>query len=72
MLLGRDDINPNKPDQNSLTSLMQGDWNKHMEVIKILLEQNDSDPNKADKDGHSVRRRPVRLSLGSDGTDYGS
>ena len=51
MLLRRDDINPNKPDNDDRTPLMGAAWNGHEEVLPVLLGQGDVDPDKPDIHG---------------------
>ena len=44
-LLARDDINPDKPNNDSETSLWDASCNGHEGVVKLLLARNDTNPN---------------------------
>ena len=48
VLLGRDDVNPDKPDIYGRTPLWWAAKNGHMGVVGILLERDDIDPKKLD------------------------
>ena len=52
ILLGRDDIDPNKLDIAGETPLWRAAAHGHEGVVKILLEQDDVDP---DKQGNFLR-----------------
>ena len=45
MLLGQDDIEPDKPDSNGRTPLMRAACNGNEEVVRMLLARNDVNPN---------------------------
>jgi len=51
ILFGRDDIDPNKPNEEGQTPLMLAAWNGHEGVVKILLGRDDIDPNQPDNYG---------------------
>jgi len=51
ILLGRDDVNPDKPDINGRTPLWLAAWNGHEGVVKILLGRDSVDPDKSDNYG---------------------
>ena len=53
MLLGHDDIDPNKPDQDGETPLLWAVLKEYAGVVKTLLGRDDLDPNKPDKDGQT-------------------
>jgi len=53
ILLGRDDIDPDKPGAWEQTPLSYASWNGHEGVVKILLRRKDIDPNKIDWDGET-------------------
>jgi len=46
MLLGRDDVNPDSPNDDGETPLWWAAKNGHEEVVKMLLGRDDVDPNK--------------------------
>jgi len=48
VLLGRDDISPDKPNMFGRTPLWVAARNTHEQVVKILLGRDDLDPNKSD------------------------
>jgi len=54
ILLGRDDVNPDKPDSNSQTALLCAAQNGHEGVVKVLLERDDIDPDKPSKYGRTA------------------
>ena len=51
ILLGRDDVDPDKPGQSGLTPLCLATQNRHEGVVKILLERDDVDPDKPGQSG---------------------
>ena len=51
ILLGRDDVNPNRPDKLGKTPV----WSGHEGVVKMLLGRDDVNPDKPDK----CRRTPL-------------
>ena len=53
LLLGRDDIDPNKPDEEGQTPLMLAALNGHEEVVRLLLGRDDIDPNQRDNYGQT-------------------
>jgi len=53
ILLGRDDIDPNKPGKDDQTPLLRAARNGHERVVKRLLGRNDIDPNKPDEYGRT-------------------
>ena len=53
VLLGRDDINPNKQGVGGQTPLHCAAFNGHEEVVKVLLEQDEVNPDKPDNDGQT-------------------
>jgi len=48
ILLGRDDIDPNKPDNQDRTALWWAAYKGHERVVEILLGRDDVDPDRAD------------------------
>jgi len=46
MLLERDGVDPDKPDNDGKTPLTCSAWNGHVDVVKILLERDDIHPDK--------------------------
>jgi len=55
ILLGREDVNPDKPDDNDRTPLCYAAWNGHEGVVKILLGREDVNPDKPDRWGRTPR-----------------
>jgi len=53
MLLGRDDINPDKPDRHGQTPLWCAAKNGHEGVVKMLLGRGDVNPDKPDNRGRT-------------------
>jgi ankyrin repeat protein len=51
ILIGRDDVNPDKADHKGQTPLCCAAHNGHEEVVKMLLAQDGVNPNKPDKYG---------------------
>jgi len=51
MLLGRDDVNSDKQDNNSESPLSNAALNGNEGVVKILLARDDVNPDKSDNDG---------------------
>ena len=51
ILLGRKDINPNKPDENSQTPRFWATRSGYEGVVKMLLEREDANPDHSDDDG---------------------
>ena len=51
LLLARDDINPNKPDNYGGTPLWQASFNGHEGVARLLLARDDVNPDKPANDG---------------------
>ena len=51
ILLGREEVNPDKPDNGGLTPLSFAAWNGHEGVVKILLGRRDVNPDKASNYG---------------------
>ena len=49
ILLGRDDIDPNKPGDDGQTPLLWAARNGHQGVVRVLLKRDDVDPNKLDR-----------------------
>ena len=49
--LGRDDANPDKPDNYGQTPLWRATCNGHEGVVKVLLERDDVNPDNPDNDG---------------------
>ena len=52
ILLERNDVNHNAPDNRSQIPLLCGASNGHEPVVKILLEQDDVDPDRPSQYGH--------------------
>ena len=77
ILLGRDDINADKPDMDGQTPLCCAAQNGHDGVVKILLGRDGVDPGKPDKDGQTPlccaaqdgREGVVEMLLGRDDID---
>jgi len=53
ILLGRDDVNPDRPNCFSLTPLLCATRNGHEGVVKMLFGRDDVDPNKQDKNSET-------------------
>ena len=74
MLLGRDDVNSDKPDNNGESPLSGAALNGHSGVMKMLLGRDDVNPDKSDNDGHTPFRQAayngheevVKILLGRD------
>jgi len=79
VLLGRDNVNPDKPDDRGRTPLHHASKRGHEGVVKILLERDDVNPNKPDKSGRTPlycaaengRGGVVEILLGRDEVDPG-
>jgi len=61
ILLGREDVAPDKPDDDGQTPLSHAAWNGHSGVVKILLGREDVDPDKPDNNGQT----PLSFAAGS-------
>ena len=61
ILLGRDDIDPDKPGVFGQTPLSCAAWNGHESVVKILLGRGEVDPNGVDNDSET----PLSYAAGS-------
>ena len=59
MLLRRDDLNPDKPDNGGRTPLWCAACNGHEGLVKIPLGRDDVDPNKSDTTKY--RRTPLKI-----------
>ena len=55
ILLERDDIDPDKPDQDGRTPLWWAAWVGQEGVVKLLLGRDDVNPDKPDKSGLTPR-----------------
>ena len=44
LLLGRDDINPDRPNEYGETPLWSAAWNGHVGVVKLLLGRDNVNP----------------------------
>ena len=53
MLLGRDDVNPDKPDEAGRTPLWWASHNGCEGVVKLLLGRDDINPDKPDERGQT-------------------
>jgi len=53
MLLGREGVNPDKPDYEGRTSLSHAAEGGHGGVVEVLLKQEGVDPDKLDNDGRT-------------------
>ena len=51
VLLGRGDVNPDKPDNNGKIPLHLAAWWGHEGVVKVLLGRGDVNPDKPDNYG---------------------
>ena len=51
LLLARDDVNPNKPDNNGRTPLWCASVNGHEGVVRLLLARSNVNSDKPDSDG---------------------
>ena len=60
ILLGRGDVNPDRPNCFGLTPLLCATRNGHNGVVKMLLRRDDVDPNKQDKNGETPLWRAAR------------
>lgn len=54
ILLGLDDVNPDKPNINVRAPIYIAAWNRREGVVKILLRQGDVNPNRVNKDGKAL------------------
>ena len=52
-LLGREGINPDKPDNDGRTPLLKAAWNGHEGVVKMLLGREEVNPDKPDSMGQT-------------------
>ena len=59
MLLGRDDIEPDKPGEDGQTPLLLASRNGHEGVVRALLERDGVNPNKPDGRGRTHSRTPL-------------
>ena len=57
MLLERDEVSPDKPDNDGRTPLSYAAGNGYAGVVEILLQRDDVDPSKLDEYGQT----PLRL-----------
>jgi len=77
VLLGRDDVNPDKPNTGGRTPLSCAAYMGHEGVVKILLGRDDVDPNKPDDGGETPllwaaykgHEEVVEILLGRDDVD---
>ena len=53
ILLGRNDVNHNKPDKYGTTPLCWAAYNGHEGVVKTILRRDDINPNNTDVDGET-------------------
>ena len=53
LLLGREDVNPDKPHNYGRTPLSNAAWGGHDGVVKILLGREEVNPDKPDNDGRT-------------------
>jgi len=53
LLLGREDVDPNRPDKNDRTPLAWAAGKGHEGVVKLLLGREDVDPNRPDEDAQT-------------------
>jgi len=53
ILLERDEVNPDKPDNDGRTPLLYAAGNGYAEVVEILLGRDDVDPSKPDEYGQT-------------------
>ena len=51
ILLGWEEVNPDKPDNSGMTPLSYAAWFGHEGVVKILLEREEVNPDKSDNNG---------------------
>jgi len=54
ILLGRDDVDPDRPDNVGITPLQGAALSGHEGVVKMLLARDSVNPNKANKDGQTA------------------
>jgi len=54
ILLGRDDVDPDRPDNVGLTALQGAALSGHEGVVEMLLARDSVNPNKANKDGQTA------------------
>ena len=77
MLLQRDDVNPDKPDNEGRTLLWNAAYNGHVGVVKMLLERDDVNPDRPGNGGQTPLNfaarhghvEVVKILLGSDDVD---
>ena len=53
-LLGREEVNPDKPDEGGQTPLSHAAKNGREGVVKILLRREEVNPDKPDMDGQTL------------------
>ena len=53
LLLGREDVNPDRPDDVARTPISWAAGNGHEEVVNLLLGRGDVDPDRADNAGRT-------------------
>ena len=53
ILLGKEDINPDKPGEGGRTPLMRAARNEHEGVVKMLLGRGDVNPEEPDESGRT-------------------
>ena len=53
LLLSRDDVNPNQPDNSGGTPLLDASYNGHDGMVRLLLARDDIDPDEPDYHGET-------------------
>lgn len=53
LLLEREDVSPNKPDNGGLTPPSWASWDGGYGIVELLLKQNEVNPNRPDNNGRA-------------------
>ena len=63
LLLARDDVNPDKPDNNDRTPLWVASSQGHQGVVRSLLARGAANPAKPDNDGITPLQCALRMGM---------